>query len=487
MWPFSTMIRTADSIVRETQQRAEDARWRRWCDSWRALHLYLLNQHGDQTAELAQRLLPERSSEWDEPNGAHYRYYPWVRLVASTLGVAFHRPPELYLHRGDYVPLPDTDPQVRQWRLDEKTIKLQQKLPAVEAMVIVLGQAVVMPAWRRGKLRWDVFAPYEVRALPDPSDPSEWESCLDIQVELRRPTTSQSLGLTREWLSWSRTEEAAGDKHHVHMVDANGSLSSTNLFADGATVNEYGVLPAVLWQFEAPEGGELFVAPDEVMLRFQSALNVKITDIDYGLLYQAHPQAVEFGQPQDAGRPMVGPQSVRRYQDKGTDDFQYRTPPLNIVEARNNAEWGMTTYAVARGFPPDTFSPNSSTRNLAAKQHEALRLETEQLRVRPLVVDALERTFEVHKVVGNYWAQRGGVARVPYDPDVRLGVNLAPLPRVVDAAQGEQVAASHRAVGLSSTLEQEMTTSGSGRVEAQARIDQRRAAEAAASPQSPPA
>lgn len=453
--------------VQNALQYLRQTDWEQWCDDWRELHQFLQNRHRSHTMSFGAASHPEASQEWAEGRGAGYRYFPLVRMIAQTLAVAFHRPADTYLHRGDDKPLPATDPQVIQWRIDQEQIRLPQKTKHIEELCIALGNAVVQPAWMNGEMRWHVFAPYECVVLPSEDEPTELRRALSVQVEIRRPRTVLASALERRWLAW----EFDGDAWSVCIRNQVGLAQPTQLFEDG--VNPYGRHPLVLWQFEEPPGGELWVAPDEVLLQKQRAINIGITDLSHGMKYCSHPQWVEYGQSKDGKEPIFGPGRLRQFHDIRESKLEAVTPQLNTEIQRDTIEWDLQMYAVSLGFPPDTFTANSSTRNLGAKQHEAQRLQMRRESIYPAARAQLAETFAVHRTVANYWTRRGGTGRTLYDDDVRLGVNLMPVPIVSDRLQELQAQDLEEKAGLTSPIEREMEASGVSRDAAESRIARR--------------
>ena len=108
-----------------TSTLADRARWEVLRDLLDGLH----QAHVQAAAALSH---PERHLEWDKGDGAGYRYFRFVQMLAEQLSVAFHRPPELTLHTGDGVPLEADDPkygaQVRQWEQDREDAEQMVKM-----------------------------------------------------------------------------------------------------------------------------------------------------------------------------------------------------------------------------------------------------------------------------------------------------------------------------------------------------------------------
>jgi len=151
--------------------------------------------------------------------------------------------------------------------------------------------------------------------------------------------------------------------------------------------------------------------------------------------------------------------------------FEYVSPDPKIDLAIGAFNFDLRSSAVAEGLPPDTWEPNSSTRNLAAKQLEQAALRVRRERVLPYYRRALEETFAAHVAVGDYWAESLG--RVRLGPDVRLGIDWAPLPEVVDRFQDVQASGAEVALGTYSPVERTQRTEGVTRAEAIRRLERR--------------
>lgn len=466
---MSLFASSAPSTVIASAKQANAAEWLKWCTQWRQLDDLLHGEHLEVTKSWAAVSHPNRSIEWGKANGQGYRFIDLVAMIADRLAVTFALPPETYLHRGDGTALPETDPQVRQWRADEKHLKLSELLQDLESRLVVLRQLAVSPSWINGKISWKVYAPYELAVEPDPADPSELTLARTVALEVRDYGAGGGTAYP-SWLKWTYNGTAWG----YEWVDNGGQPRKTSgptLFADG--VNGYGRHPVVLWRYRQPRNGDVFVAPDEPLLHIAVGVNIAITDLFWGLKYQVHPQGVEYGKSKDSS-PLFGPDTVRRYNSKSEEGFEFVTPDLNVAEYRESIEWALRMHTVALGLPPDTFSPNSSTRNLGAKQEEAHQLHIRRRKKQPTLVDYLQQTFDAHRAVGNYWADKGE-PREKFDDDLQLGVYLMPVPQVTDRAQGVQATQSEQAENLTSPVEREMLASGSTREAAAARIEQRKA------------
>ena len=437
-----------------------------WNQKWQDLSDLLNGEHHAATHRWAIASHPKRSSEWNKSSGQGYRYFRLVGMVAERLAATFNRPPEVYLHRGDWEPLPESDPQARQWAVDAEDLQLPMLLQTLERRLFVLKQVAVMPVIVHGRMRWRMYGPQDINVVPDPDDPADLRFARVIEVQVQRHTSEGSVRPHSNVWTYDPETEAWG----YRFVDGAGDYAAHGFFADGG--NQYGQHPLVLWRYRLPLEGDVFCPPDEELLHAQLGVNIALTDLNYGLKFQVHPQMVEYGKAVSGAEGVYGPDVSRQYNDKQTEGLEFKTPDLNVAEYRETIEWWLRMYAVSEGLPPDTFSPNSSTRNLGAKQHEALELHMRRESHRPALVSNLQRTFELHKAIGNYWADNG-VTRARYDADLQLGVRLKPIPQVTDRATGVQADQAEQAELLTSRIEREMAASGCSRAEAAALIRQR--------------
>jgi len=431
------MTPATDALVRLALAESQQALHVQRCDQWRGLHELLQERHREQTWKSARFTHPEAAKTWIEGNGAGFLYFPVVRMYAERLSVAFDQSPATYLRRtGTTERLPETDPQVQQWRQDVRDIKFSQTMQQVEEMATALGQASVSPTWVGDRIRWRVYAPYELAVVRGVNDPDSFEAAQAIAIQIRTVVG----GLERsDWLVWTYDGKTWGSA----LYDHGGNLKGSPLFQGG--INGYGRHPVVNWQWRQPPGGEVFVEPDEALLQLARKVNVHMTDMSHGMTYQVHPQPVVWGNPEGIqdGAVVTGPDVMVKFTGRReSGDFEFRTPTLNISELRATINYWLTTFAVTRGLPPDVFQPDSSTRNLGAKIQETAELDRIRKRRYPVIMDAMRETFDVHKAVGNYWA-RNGAKRIEYGPDIELEVELQPIARVEDRqakAQADEMA-----------------------------------------------
>ena len=462
------------AAVGQSLQRAQRLNIEEYRAQWQALHGYLMGVHRQFSELKAKALYPERAKEWAEGNGASWRFFELVRMLVDRLSVCFARPPETYLHRGDGVRLPEDDPQVRQWRLDEEAAELDTTLRTVDEWTTGMSQSFVSPSWVRDHIEWVVLAPYEVFVDQDLANPRSLSTAQSVSVQLRQPEDSLSHNEPTLFQTWVRRESGSSVSWEYYLHDQAGKrLLSSPLFPKPeGNRNPYGLHPLVLWQVQRPAGGEFWVPPNETWVQEQSGIDVSLTDLQYGVRYQIHPQWVQLGMTEDEARPTFGPGRVVRFPEANRGDLRVVTPNLNLAEYRATIEWSLRMLAVSASLPADTFAPTAA-RNLAALQEQRHDLQIRREKAVPVYQRALRRTFEVHKKVGNYWARQPGVDRVVYDDDIRLGVQMAPLPEVQDRWQEAQSVGVEIQQGRTSPVEEIMRREGVSRAEAERRATER--------------
>ena len=441
-----------DTLARLAIEAAQAPLHRQRCDRWQGLAELLEDQHQRQTLASARYTHAEASKTWSEGDGAGFLYVPIVRMYAERLSVAFDQTPATYLRRaGTTDRLPESDPQVRQWRRDARAVKFGAVMQRTEEMATALQQSVVSPTWTGGDIRWRVYGPHEIAVLKDESDPDTFESARAVAIQIRTPSGGSA---ACDWLVWTHE----GDAWAVGLYDAGGRLKSRPLFQGG--VNGYGRHPLALWQWRRPPSGEVFVEPDEALLQLARRVNVHFTDLGHGMTHQVHAQPVVWGNPEGIqdGAVITGPDVMVKFVGRReSGDYEFRTPTLNVAELRATLNYWLTTFAVTRGLPPDTFLQDSSTRNLGAKQEEAAELNRLRIRRYPIIVDAMAETWAAHKAVCNYWA-RHGADRVEYGDDVELEIELRPIARVEDRqakAQADEIAIARGETSTVAIVQQE--------------------------------
>ena len=468
------MTPTTDALARLAIAEYQDAVHLERCEQWRGLHEFLNEKHLKQTIQSARFTHPEACKVWSEGNGAGFVYISVVRMYAERLSVAFDQAPQTYLRRaGTTERLPESDPQVVQWRKDARHVEFAQTMQQVEETVTALGQAAVSPTWARDRIRWRVHAPHELAVVKSDIDPDSFEAAKAIAIQIR---TKDGGTAQCDWLVWTFDGTSWGSA----LYDHGGRFKSSPVFMDGA--NGYDRHPAVLWQWRKPTSGEVFIDPDEPLLQLARRVNVHTTDLGHGMTHQVHAQPVVWGNPEGIqdGAVITGPDVMVKFTGRReSGDFEFRTPVLNIAELRATINYMLTTFAVARGLPPDVFQPDSSTRNLGAKLQETAELDRLRKKRYPVIMDAMRETFEVHKAVGNYWA-RHGAKRTEYAEDIELEVELQPIARVEDRQAKTQADAIAIERGQTSTAAIVQQETGVTREEALATVARNLADEQAA-------
>ena len=112
------------------------------------LHALLDGAHRDYVHRAAVALYGERADEWKSGNYAGYRYLPWIKTMCDRLAVAFHTPPELYLHNGDGVPITE-GPQAEQLVRDIETGAIETTLAQCERWISCMEQCLVWPRYNK--------------------------------------------------------------------------------------------------------------------------------------------------------------------------------------------------------------------------------------------------------------------------------------------------------------------------------------------------
>ena len=318
-------------------------------------------------------------------------------------------------------------------------------LQTLDTWTCLFRTTLCQPAWVHGRVQWLVHAPYLYAVFQDPDDPASVETAPLVSIEL--PQLVDTVGHSRpsHFMSW--VQDADGWRCYMH--DAGGRMFINPLFPDN--VNGYGLQPFTVWRPYEPAPGEFFLPPDEVLWAFQRNVNAQLTWLDFALRYQAAAVPVFTNAAGEKADPTLSPaEPLVLISDRA--DFKFAQPQPNIKQLEDAIENALRWEAVSRGLPPDTWSKDGATRNLAAKKMEAAALEMQRERRRPFYDVALRRTFEVHKVVGNYHAAETG--RTRYSADTRLGYELASVPVPVDTFQETQANVSRFRDGTWSPVDQ---------------------------------
>jgi len=451
----------AKAKVLESLRRAQFLHFERWRKQWGQLHAMY---DGEFEAIIKERLAlthPERAKELSHS----LRFVDIVRAWVERLSVIFHRPAETFLHTGDGVPLDEDHPAVKQWRKDSKQIRLHETLSQIEHWTNLLGNAFVQVAFVKGsELRWMVHSPREIWVDQDPQLPDEIEDAF-ITCSIRKPLDTIGAHSTGSFITW--TKESGQWMCWVH--DGHGKQMVNTLFADN--VSQYGGHPFVVFRRERPSPGSFYVPPSESLLELAISSCLKIIDSDWINRFQCHSQAVIVGHMSDEF-PTIGPSRVLHFPDRDAS-FSYVSPgsATGLAELRESFNFDLRLAAVAAGMAPDTFEPQSSTRNLASKQLENYQLTLKREKAIPAYMNTVGELWRVHKRVADYWASVTG-DRVAYG-DLQLGMNLAPIPTVQDRFQSVQANIQELNAGLTSPVELVSKQEGCTRQEALRRVAQR--------------
>ncbi len=465
LWDSKARGVVIDALMRAKQNADLSRR-----ELWQALHGFL---DGDHRAELEARLrilYPKVAPQWNTSEAGH-RYFPLIPMYADRLSVVFHRCPDTYLVDANGDRLED-EVQQDQWRQDVKDIKLGMKLQTLERWVNSgMGQALTQVVIRKDKIKWEVLAPYQVWVDQDPEEPSELDGAQHLQVILPQRNDSLMPGDAADdlYMTWQKVDarnewgRITGTDWFCWLHDEAGGLKRNPLFPDN--INRYGMHPFAVWRTAEPPSGDFWLEPNKGWYHQQLAADIKFCDLDHHLRHQIHSQMLAKGIPRSEME--TGPD--RALHTMETDaSLEFVTPDPRLELLIDGFNFDLRASAVAESLPPDTWEPNSSTRNLAAKQLEQAALEVRRARVVPFYLDALAQTFEIHKAVGNFWANE--LNRTRYAEAVGLGVELAPIPKVVDRFQDTQANTIDIQQGVTSPVEIRMRREGITRQEAERRI-----------------
>lgn len=480
-----------DVILEEWASSARnDAIMARWRTDWEALDRYLSDDHTADTLDAARRAYKLSSVQWSEESA--WVYLPLVQMFADRLSVTFDLAPSTYLvRRGSKDPLPETDPQVQQWRADEETLNLPVVMQDLERRTTALRSVACHVTWMRDHVEWQLYAPSDVITLPSSALPGDIQQARAVGFRVRQGQTYDGTPRPDVWLCHTLERDATSTRRGLWLVDDAGRRLSPALMTDGSS--PYQTLPVVVWSWDAPRRGSIWPPPPASLLAAQRQVNLSETDLHHGLKFSAHPARIRFGQSiapagGKASTVAVGPGFEDHFQDAQTGDLQFRTPTLNTPEQRNAIESLLKKLAVMHGLPPDTFSP-SAVRTMGALQEMRAELERIRDRRRPVVQRLLAATFAAHRDVANAWADwaaalrdRGiaTVDRIRYDGDVELRMEFVERRGVEDRQAAAQALPMELEAGLTSDVEQEMAQSGGTRLEAEATLRRRRAAAPAA-------
>jgi len=433
------------------------------------LHALLDGAHRDYVHTAAKALYGERAQEWAEGGYAGYRYLPWVKTMCDRLAVAFHTPPELYLHNGDGVPITD-GPQAEQLRYDIETGGIDTTLSQVERWVTCMEQCIVWPRYIRALdcIKWTLVAPYDVWAVPNRYDTADIQQAESVSILLASREVDQVAGAVDTFIHWTR-EGDISPKWGMYMTE-NGKVVDNPLFPE-TNENGYGMYPFVMWQTANPVQGELWLPPNDDWIQRHIGLCLSLTDLAHGARYQAHGMLVYRGAMDVDGELTLGPGRVVTLPDPEMQ-LEWLSPPVDTMRAiEHHIDFELRIGGVAESLDPETWTPGGSTRNLAAmKQRQADKM-LRRTAVLPYYRRYLRDTWKRHKVVNDHAVAMGwSDSRVEYG-DLQLGVKFAPIPEVEDRFQGVQANIAEINAGLTTPVDVVMRRDGVSRQEAERLTD----------------
>lgn len=471
-------------LSRWARHTRTDATMLRWARDWQALEEHLSDDPGRDTLEAARRAYRQSSVLWTEEDA--WSFLPLVRMFAERLSVTFDLAPSTYLvRRGSVDRLPETDPNVIQWRADEQAMDLPMVLQSLELYVTALRSSLCVAAWMRDHVEWQVYSPSDVRVLPAPDAPGDLQAAPVVATRVRLGIGEDGVQRADRWLCYTLRQDG---RREAWLCEEDGRRVAPALFSDGSV--PYGQHPVAIWSWEMPRRGSLWMPPPASLLSSQRGINLASTDLDHGMKYHAHPVRIRYGQPiAPAGglrsAMAVGPGFEESFQDRQTGGIEFASPTLNAEQARKNIDSTLQKLAVMSGLPPDTFSTDSTVRNLGAMQEVKAELERIRNKRRPVVARLLARTFQAHRSVANAWADVASyletqgfatVSRYRYDDDVDLRMEFIERVGVEDRQASAQARQLEIDAGLTSAVEEEMARSGATRAEAEATVRARFAA-----------
>lgn len=440
------------------------------------LHSLLDGAHRDYVHAAAKALYGERAHEWAEGGYAGYRYLPWVKTMCDRLAVAFHTPPELYLHNGDGVPITE-GPQAEQLLYDIETGGIDTTLSQVERWVTCMEQCIVWPRFIRhagygdgmGCIKWTLVAPYDVWAVPNKYDTADIQQAESVSILLASREVDQVQGAVDTFIHWTR-EGDINPKWGMYMTE-NGKLVNNPLFPD-TNANGYGMYPFVMWQTNNPVQGELWLPPNEDWIQQHIGICLSLTDLAHGARYQAHGMLVYRGGDTEVdGELVLGPGRVVTLPDPEMQLDWLSPPSGTLASVRHYVDFCLRLSGVAESLDPETFSEGGSTRNLAAmKQRQADKM-LRRTAVLPYYRRYLRETWKRHKVVNDHAVSMGWAPnRVEYG-ELHLGVKFAAIPEVEDRFQGVQASIAEINAGLTTPADVVMRRDGISRAEAERMTD----------------
>ncbi len=430
------------------------------------LHALLDGDHRDYVHNAAVALYGERANEWAAGNYAGYRYIPWIKTMCDRLAVAFHTPPELYLHNGDGVPITE-GPQADQLRFDIEHGAIETTLAQCERWLTCMEQCLVWPRYNRRTdvITWSLVPIYDVFCIPDRYNTADIQQAECVSILLASREIDQVQGKVDTFLHWTREGDGPNPTWRMFVTE-NGKVIDNPLFPDN--VSQYNQYPFVLWQTNQPAPGEIWLPPNTDWIQRHIGLCLSLTDLAHGARYQAHGMLVARGVDTEIeGELVLGPGRVLSLPDSEMT-IDWLAPPVQTMQAlENHIDFELRIGGVSESLDPETWTPGGSTRNLGALKQRSADKKLRRTAVLPHYKRHLHSTWHRHKIVNDYAVQSGWSAnRVEYG-DLQLGVKFAPIPEVEDRFQGVQATLAELGAGLTTPADVVMKRDGVSRQEAE--------------------
>lgn len=367
-----------------------------------------------------------------------HRYLPIVRMMARTLAVVFHTPPDAFLHRSGKR-LDPSEPEAIQWERDKRDLQWGTTLQALDLATVVHRTVMLRTAFVRGKMRWIVVRPHRCYVLQDVYDPTSIDYAAAIHVELPQPTQSPVHAQPVLYESWFCRQESpqAQAQWATTITDENGRAYDSPLFPGVSDhANPYGCHPFTVWRDGSPREGEFWLHERESWWTEQRWLNLCLMDLARVLRVQSFGIPVLTNSEGGNTDPTISPDEPLCLMRDQT--FNFATPVTNLDQLERAIDNALRRHAVAEDLPAETWTGAGATRNLGALK--LLREPLERRRTERLEAydTAMRQQWRVHRTVANYH-QAHGAARTRYGDDLELVVQYAPLPEVVDPFQDIQV------------------------------------------------
>lgn len=449
------------------------------------LHALLDGAHREYVHQAAVALYGERADEWAAGNYAGYRYLPWVKSMCDRLAVAFHTPPELYLHNGDGVPITE-GPQAEQLVRDIETGAIETTLTQCERWVTCMEQCLVWPRYHKHSdtITWSLVPIYDVYCIPNRYNTADLQQAESVSILLASREIDQLEGKVDTFIHWTR--EGDEDPTWRMYLTENGKVVDNPLFPE-SDLNEYGQYPFVLWQTSQAAPGEVWLPPNTDWIQRHIGLCLSLTDLGHAARYTAHGMLVARGIDVELeGEIVTGPSRVLALPDSEMS-IEWLSPPIQTLKAlEDHIDFELRVGGVSESIDPETYTPGGSTRNLAAMKQRGADKMLRRTAVLPHYKRHLRDTWDRHKIVNDHAVRSGWSAtRVEYG-DLQLGVKFAPIPEVEDRFQGVQATIAELNAGLTTPEDVVMKRDGVSRKEAQRMTsDEAPAPQAAPLPASP--